>query len=434
MDTTINYIISFLLGEENGELIQYVEYDKQKPLAKITIKPSGFFGKDMYLSPSSIPSLPLKEISGIPILFGEPRIEKTDRTIIIHADLVASTFFLVSRYEECVNTQDRDGHGRFLGRDSILYKAGYIMRPLVDEYREFLLDLLEKMGAPVCKRKSCFSKVYLTHDVDQIWNWRNLYHAMRTFAKRTLITRQDQLESLKAWKNYEKYDKIYTFPWLVKMDNQLRYKLGNKKVESVYFLMGSKQGEYDFGYISKKKRVKKLADFLVSNGAALGVHASYAAGETPSQIAEEKSRIEKITGYKIKYNRNHYLDSREPEDMQQLVKNHISDDFTLGYADMVGFRLGTTRPVRWIDPLNLKVTDLVLHPLSIMECTLDGYKYMNLDEEKAYSVSCEMVDVVYRYAGELVLLWHNTTVAENAGNYQRDLYTKILQYVEKKAD
>ena len=33
-----------------------------------------------------------------------------------------------------------------------------------------------------------------------------------------------------------------------------------------------------------------------------------------------------------------------------MIRAGITDDFTMGYADIAGFRLGTCRSVRWINP------------------------------------------------------------------------------------
>lgn len=431
MQQVIEYIIEILLGEENIEFSKFISYGKDKVAAQIEIVPSGFFEQETYLKKESMPKLPFQDLNGVPILYGQPRIEREGDKITVYADIVAGTYFLITRYEEYINRRDRDVHGRFLGKNSILYQGGCLMRPLVDEYRELLQNCLLELKKPVKKKRNCFKKVFLTHDVDQIWNWRNLYSASRTFLKRILTGKKYPLESILSWINYEKYDKIYTFPWLVEQDNKLRDSLDHGIVNSIYFFLGGQKGKYDFGYIDKEHRVKKLEKFLKKEGAIIGLHASYIAGENPHYIKKEKKKLEKIFEINIESNRNHYLASREPEDMRYLAQNHIKNDFTMGYADTVGFRLGTCHPVRWIDPIKLEVTELVLHPLSIMDCTLDGEAYMGLAAEMAYDVVCQMVKQIYTYGGELVLLWHNTNVAENAGNYQRELYKKTLSYVER---
>jgi hypothetical protein len=107
----------------------------------------------------------------------------------------------------------------------------------------------------------------------------------------------------------------------------------------------------------------------------------------------------------------------------------ITDDFTLSYADAVGFRVGTCRPYRFINPRTKALTNVVVHPLEIMECTLNRAGYMNLDYEHAFAICKEIVTQVHEHHGELVLLWHNTEFLDL--NYQEKLYKSILDYITK---
>ena len=50
----------------------------------------------------------------------------------------------------------------------------------------------------------------------------------------------------------------------------------------------------------------------------------------------------------------------------------------MGYADCIGFRLSTCRSVKWIDPMTFDVHDLVLHPLSVMDSTIEP-QYLGLE-------------------------------------------------------
>jgi hypothetical protein len=115
-----------------------------------------------------------------------------------------------------------------------------------------------------------------------------------------------------------------------------------------------------------------------------------------------------------------------------LTEPSITDDFTMGYADVVGFRLGTCRPVRWFDPVAMRLTNLTLHPMTVMECTLDRPNYMNLNYEQARSTCFALLAQVRKHHGEAVLLWHNTQLAESsvaAGNYQRKVYLDVLGHL-----
>jgi hypothetical protein len=133
-------------------------------------------------------------------------------------------------------------------------------------------------------------------------------------------------------------------------------------------------------------------------------------------------------------NRHHFLAQREPEHTTALAEAGITDDFSMGYADVAGFRLGTCRPVRWFDPVAMRLTHLTLHPMTVMECTLDRPEYMNLNYEQARSTCFSLLYQVAKHHGEAVLLWHNTQLAESsakAGSYQRQLYLDVLKHLSE---
>ena len=131
MQKIIDYIIQFLIRDEhNAHHVGYCNDKTQWSKYKVVIVPSNFFDNNIYGTPQSMPSLPLQEIEGIPFLYGTSKIEKIENTIICHADLIASTYFLISRYEEYINpTSNRDTHGRYIGKQSIPAKANFIHRP-----------------------------------------------------------------------------------------------------------------------------------------------------------------------------------------------------------------------------------------------------------------------------------------------------------------
>ena len=56
----------------------------------------------------------------------------------------------------------------------------------------------------------------------------------------------------------------------------------------------------------------------------------------------------------------------------------------MGFADKIGFRLGTSKNVKWINPVSGKLTDLKLHPLQIMDVTLTDY--MKLEYKEALNM------------------------------------------------
>lgn len=431
MEKLIKYIIRFLLADEDssevGDLIGYTAADfTDNQKYRIIFVPSGFFDNQVYGSEKSLPTLPLKEICNIPLLFGHPEIKDVGGQLIIHADIIASTYFLLSRYEEYVRKEVRDIHGRFPGKESLPYKVGFIDRPIVDEYGKLLRSWLRKVGIDIQEPKSGLNKIYLTHDIDIPF----LYKGRIKSTLKGLLTTKNQKTILKSFFGKKENDPAFTFPWLIEQDNQLK-QLVNQECEVVYFFKtGGKTQQDKPVYDLHSKDIQELIDLCKKSQAALGLHSSYDAGMHPALIKKELKALELATNVTIKYNRHHFLNCREPEDMQYLVEAGISDDFTMGYADVAGFRLGTCRAVSWINPIDKMVYPLTLHPLTIMECTLDQPYYMNLNYDEAIAYCKSLIDQVYLHNGDLVLLWHNNNIIE-LNNLYSGLYKELLNYIKQ---
>lgn len=437
MTEIIDYILHFLLGETVSQKIVakvgYTSNVKEYRRYKLVIKPSSFFLPEVYGTANSLPHLPLQIWEESPILFGNPIVEQVGNTRILHADLIASTYFLISRYEEMAQSSKRDIHGRFPGKESLPYRAGFIDSPLVDEYGKLLRLQLRECGFKIPEPPQKIKKIYLTHDVDQLSHYRNL----RGFMGGLLRGIQRPKEGNKAIKSYFgglKNDPWYTLPWLFKLDNSVRQILGSERCEPIVFIkVGGGQRKEDKPFIWYHiQDFQSLITLCRKKNITFGLHSSYEAGINPELIPIEKKHLERISRKKTTYNRHHYLDSREPEDMQVLIDVGIADDFTLGYADVAGFRLGTCRPVKWINPKIQQLTTLTLHPLTMMDGTLSDKRYMNLNAHDAYEYCIRLINMVESWNGELVLLWHNTSVEETPQSYHRKLYQDIIAYLKTK--
>lgn len=432
MDKSILYIIRFLIGGNLGfALCRHVGYTRNPALFskyRIVILPSPFFKDGVYGTPASIPILPLKKIDGVPLLFGEPYIEWIDDTIVVHADIIASAFFLLSRYEEIRKRDLRDEHGRFPGKESLPYKAGFLQRPVVDEYGQLLRGWLRDTGINMPRQSRRIQKVWLTHDVDAPFYCQTFRHALRETVKG-----KGPLKAIRLWMQPFEKDPYYTFPWLIERDTGVRKVIGNDRCSSVFFMKSGGRSPQDKPwYTLHSSSIRALLSLFYKKRVDIGLHSSYDAGKTPQLIASERDSLDKATLQTITCNRHHYLAAREPEDLNWLEKAGITDDFTMGYADTVGFRLGTCRPVHWINPLTKRVSQLVLHPLAIMDVALSESKYMGLDYEDALALCRKLIKKTARMNGELVLLWHNDTVSDlSASPWLRQLYETLTEELKQ---
>jgi hypothetical protein len=374
----------------------------------------------------AIPEAPFPLLEGVPVLYGKPHTEKVNGKLIVYADIIVSSFFLLSRYEEILKPEQRDIHKRFIAKHSVVFTEGYGLRPIVDEYSGLLRKWLMEAGVDVPPLIKGFSKVYLTHDIDQPFLFRNVYITFKQCII-NIINYHYNKHPIRKFLDGS-IDDYFTFPRIIGYDNNLRKSLQKIPVKSIYFVITAgtflKQKKY-YNFFSKK--VFRLISYLKESNVELGLHISYEGGLHPQKIKKEAERLKKVLAADSLISRNHYLLWREPEDISEMEKAGITDDFTLGYADHIGFRVGTCRPYRFINPRTKELTNVIIHPLEIMDGTLHGDTYMNLDYANALTLCKKLIDQVYKHSGELVLLWHNTEFIGE--NYQEKLYKTLLEYI-----
>ena len=74
------------------------------------------------------------------------------------------------------------------------------------------------------------------------------------------------------------------------------------------------------------------------------------------------------------------------------------------------------------------MTSLTLHPMTVMDCTLDRYMVLP-DADSALAAVTALLRTIHRYHGEVCLLWHNSSVPTNDMTYQRRLYPMVLNAI-----
>ena len=429
----VPYTLRLLLGEEFWlqHSIPKILYQKPKTDASddavLYIVPCALFG-DQYGTLASLPTLPLEEINSVPLLFGSPTVERKGNRLVVHADIIASTYFLVTRYEEVVRRGVRDEHGCFPGKESLPYRAGFIDRPIVEEYAALLRKWLQEVGVDIPKPKGKFS-VLLTHDVDSICKYRRILQPLWTTAGVLLRQRSlwDILESFVV-RLHLKRDPFYTFEEMIKLDTSVQERAYSIPTDVVYFFMAGGKSRFDGMYNIRSKAARDVIKMVCQSGATIGLHTSYEAGAHRELIAKEKVTLEQVCGFPIRRNRHHYLGWREIEDGWALEEAGIDWDATLGYSDVAGFRLGVCHPIQLFDPIKLQAFGIEEHPLTIMDKSLTISQHMGLNEEEAFEYSKRLLDQTKKYNGELVLLWHNDAFSNAPEDYRARLYSKLLRF------
>ena len=389
MDEIINYIKTWLLygNADAAQMIGYTADEREWQKYKLVIVPNGHLGKDIVLPDLTTPVVEQWSASDAP----------EQVVAVVRNDLIYNTFFFISRAEEVINKQ-RDEHGRFAAAYSVLGERNRLMVPTLDEYARLVM---KAVGQPL--PPSGFSHIYLTHDIDTIAHYRHLRGALGG------LWRGEWRQVLRSWRDIED-DPAYTFPWLIEQDSRVPL------AEKIYFVKHSFGKGYDYPqYNHHSPDAHRLRKFLEWNKVTIGWHSSYYGVGSIEQRSKRRDELS--------VHRSHYLNC-SIENMRKLVSLGITDDYTMGFADQAGFRLQTSRAVLWIDPERMQLTELVLHPLIIMDVTLSSKNYMALDQVEATYVCQQLIDKVRMHNGDLCLLWHNTSI--NQTDYHKSLYPELL--------
>ena len=442
------YLIDFLVGslwvqsegddrfQRRFEAIGYTDDPEQMKLYPIVIIPSGFFKMDVYGTEESMPTLPLKTWRGIPLLFGEPREEWSadGSQLIIHADLLASTYFLISRYEEMYRRSERDSYGRFPGKSSLPYRAGFLHRPIIDEYGEALRQILletgiaERHNLRLEERPQTFSRVNLTHDLSRPYNYRG----WRSFLRAWLKQKKSPLEAARLSFSADVEDDYFTFPKFLKWDRNTCDSLGRDRSDIFLFIRMPSRHPLDKPYYSLHSLyLRRILSIATKHKVLLALQCSYAAGHQSELISKERHQFEKTFRQRPRGLRHNKLTSCEPEDLLQAYVSGFRNDYSMGYADVVGFRLGTCRPVKFINPNTRLLTELILHPLVLRDLTLSDQRYMALEQDEAERIAHDLIRTTARYNGELTLLWHNDLLSQKTHPWHSVLYRSMLRLIEE---
>jgi hypothetical protein len=375
----------------------------------------------------SAPSLPAG--TTLPALFGTPGpIASVDGNgISLSADLLGSIFFLLSRYEELAQPFDGDDHGRFPHEASVAHRGGFLDLPLADAYADLLAAALVRLWPRLPIRRPSFA-VVPTHDVDLPYARRiaGLRGQLRSSAGDVLKRRDPVLATRRLGSALgllaERTDPYQTFGFL--MDAAEAHGLR----ATFLFLAGGAGGPLEGTYRLDEPGVVRLLREVHGRNHGIGLHASYAAADRPGTVGHEAEALAAaVRSAGVVHApggvRHHFL-RWTPRLWAQADAAGLAWDTTVGYGRALGFRAGTSRPYRTYDLVARRSLALVERPLIAMDATISVY--LGAGPEAALASVVALAGQCRRFGGELVLLWHNSSVASRG---ERAWYRALLEAV-----
>ncbi len=380
------------------------------------------FGDEIYINPHGL--LSQKNIETVEIktvkFNKETFFFESSPDSVFPFDMFAASFYLLTRYEEYFETE-LDKFGRFPANKSILVELNLIKKPVVDNWAKWLAKIINEKYPQITFIKWRF-KFISTIDIDNAWAYLNkgFWRTYGALAKSLLKGNFSEFKSrVRVLKGKEK-DPYHTYEYLD------TFFTNNEEKLKFFFLLGD-YGKFDKNVSHENLGFQKLIQ-RISKEYEIGIHPSYAGfmHGCHGKVIKEKERLEKIVETKITKSRQHYLNLIFPKTYQNLIKAGITEDYTMGFADQIGFRAGTCTPYYFYDLEKEAKTDLLIIPFQVMDGTL--LHYLKLSADEAFAEIEKIMREVKEVGGTFVSIWHNETV-NDLGEWKgyREVFEKMNQ-------
>jgi hypothetical protein len=181
---------------------------------------------------------------------------------------------------------------------------------------------------------------------------------------------------------------------------------------SFYFIAGRTAGDFDGSYEIGDRAVRDLIGKIYARGHEIGLHPSYGTYRSSEALTAEFRRLrglaDELRVTQAEWGgRQHYLRWEAPITWRLWADAGIDYDSSVGYADIPGFRCGTSREFSVFDVRERRRLALRERPLVAMDVSFTSREYLALDVEKSAERLMQLIDQCRMYDGDFTLLWHN---------------------------
>ncbi len=419
------YIFEFIFREELGityrttkDLIAFEKYTGEKInysphqiQDEFFIKASGLLADDGLQRID----IPVAEKHQMKVLF--PNEEDN-----VGFDIFSAAFYMLSRYEEYLPFNP-DKYGRFKATESLAYQNKFLQIPIVDTWIICFKDILLQKFSSLKIKPTAF-KAILTYDIDVAYKFKG---------RSLLRNGGSTLKDISKFDFANIFERIQTFfnlkkdPWDIY--DYLSGAISEGKFQSVFFFLLGNKSANDRNLNYKNPRMKKLIKKVMSFS-EIGIHPSFLSNAFPKKLWIEKERLENISQKKITKSRQHFLKFSLPDTYLNLLSAGITEDYSMGFAEMAGFRAGTCHPFYFYDLKNEKSTNLKLFPVTCMEVTF--MDYLQMPPEEALQNIYKLMKEVENVKGTFVSIWHNNTIIKtSAAKHWHWAHDQMLKKLER---
>ncbi|HUZ59003.1 MAG TPA: polysaccharide deacetylase family protein [Hanamia sp.] len=336
-------------------------------------------------------------------------------------DIFSAVFYMVSRYEEYLSFSP-DKFGRFKAEDSLAFQNNFLQKPVVNTWINIFKNFLLKK-IPSLKIKSSEFNAIFTYDIDVAYKYRGrsigrtIGSALKdivSFKIKEIISRKKTLL------------KIQKDPWDVY--DYLEETILQNRLNSIFFFLLADKTEHDRN-LSYNGSLMKLLISKIGVYSEIGIHPSFTSSSSPEKILIEKERLENLSGKKIIKSRQHYLKFNLPETYNSLIASGITEDHSMGFPEMPGFRAGTCKPFYFYDLKNEKITTLKIFPITCMDATF--VYYTKKSPEKSLMEILNLLKEIKKVDGTFISIFHNDHLGKNDDDKKwGKVHDKIIMQVK----
>lgn len=331
-------------------------------------------------------------------------------------DPLAAIFYVLSRYEE-YSVKFPDKHNRFKSTESIQHTFDWLQIQIVERWVSVFFKTYFPNG--FIQYNALKSVRFIpSFDIDNTFahqwkeGWRTALSVCKDILTGNKARREERNAVLKGGKDpFDSFDEMIevaqVFP-----ETRIFWHLGD-------------YGKYDTNIHWNEPRHRGFIQ-SISHLVQVGLHPSYKSNVSDYALESEKERIQTITKKNIDESRQHFLKLFFPITYRRLMQLGFKRDFTMGYADNVGFRAGTAYEHYFFDVKTNNYTSYRIVPFCYMDGTL--HEYMHLSVEDSCKLVRKLVKEVKDYGGVMCFIWHNETFAE-AGKWNgwKKVFNKTVE-------
>lgn len=337
-------------------------------------------------------------------------------------DIFAAAFYLLSRYEEYLPHQ-KDMYGRFAYENSLAYKEGFLNLPLVNIWLQHFAEKLKEKSPPGSLRTtfnyqpSTFN-FQPTYDIDiaYSYNHKGLLRNIGGFFK------SPSAERIKVLTVAQK-DPFDCYDWLNNLHNQYSLK------PIYFFLLAEKNGEFDKNILPHKDAMWQLV-LQHAKKYSVGLHPSWQSGDDKILLKKEKQQLEEMSERPVSKSRQHYIRFNLAEGYQLLITAGLTDDYSMGYGSINGFRASVASSFFWYDLEKEVQTTLRIHPFCFMDA--NSHYEQKQNAAASYEELMHYYNICKNVNGTLITIWHNHflgTAKEFTG--WKEMYSTFIAQVQQ---